>query len=117
MGKRIGNLNLVNYKDHPADENYKILNFNSIEESDLFESLVKEQELWYEKDTEMHDGAPLYLFAVRNRDFDKVQRINFEVNAKFRKPMIRSTIGKYMLVGFLFFIITLALIGYFKSGN
>ncbi len=115
MGKRIGNMGLVNYKDHPTNEMYKILNFNSAEESEMFETLLKEKSLWYEKDTEAYNGSTIYLFAVRNRDFDKVQRINFEVTAKFRSPMIKSKIGQYALVGFFLAIIVIALIGYFKS--
>ena len=115
MGKRIGNLNLVNYKDHPTNDNYKILNFNTLDEADLFEKLLKEQSLWYEKDVEIHKEEPLYLFAIRNKDFDKVQRLNFEVSAQFRSPMIKNKIARYVLVGFFIFLITIALIGYFKS--
>ena len=117
MGKRIGNLNLVNYRDHPADDNYKILNFNSEAESDMFERLLKERNLWHEKDVEMHNNEPLYLFAVRNRDFDKVQRVNFEVNAAFRSPMIKNKYGQYALIAFLIGIVTLAIVSYVKSGN
>jgi len=117
MGKRIGNMNLVNYKDHPTNERFKILNFNSLEESDMFEKLLIEREIWYEHEVEEHQGTPLYLFAVKNKNFEKVQRINFLVNAKFRSPMIKSRVGQYLLVGFFFAIIIFALVGYFKSGN
>lgn len=115
MGKRIGFLNLVNYKDHPANESYKILNYNSQEEADLFEKKVKEAELFYEKDTEVHNGQILYLFAVKNRDFEMVQRINFEVHGKYRSPMIKNKIARYSVVVFFIFIMTLAIIGYVKS--
>ncbi len=115
MGKRIGNLKLVNYKDHPSNEMYKVLNFNTKPEADLFEKLLNERDLWYEKDVEMHENEPLYLFAVKNRAFDKVQRVNFEVSAQFRSPIIKNKIARYVFVIFFLSIIIFALIGYFKS--
>jgi hypothetical protein len=115
MGKRIGNFNLVNYKDHPTNDVYKILNFNTKEEADLFELKLNEANLFYEKDTETHQGDLLYLFAVKNRDFEMVQRINFRVHATFREPMIKNKFARYSLVLFFIFLMTLAIIGYLKS--
>ncbi|PZE17848.1 hypothetical protein DNU06_04310 [Putridiphycobacter roseus] len=91
------------------------MNFNSKEEADLFESKMTAANLWFEKDTEDHQGDILYLFAVKNREFDLVQKINFEVNAKFRKNFIPNKTGRYVLVGFFLFIMLIALIGYFKT--
>ena len=115
MGKRIGNFNLVNYRDHPTNEIYKVMNFNSKEEADLFEKKMITANLFYEKDVEDHQGEKLYLFAIKNREFDQVQRINFEVNAQFRKPFIPNKTGRYVLVGFFLLVMAFALIGYFKS--
>ena len=115
MGKRIGNFKLVNYKDHPKDERYKILNFNSEDEANYFEKLLVEKNHWFEKDVEMHDSEPLYLFAVKNREFVKIQQINFLVSAKFRSPMIKSKAGRYVLVLFFIIILAFSLVGYFSS--
>jgi len=117
MGKRIGFFRLVNYKDHPANEMYKVLNFNSQAESDMFEEKLKNGDFFYEKDVDEENGTPLYLFAVRNRDFRYIQQFNFEVNAAFRSPMIKNKFGRYALVGFFLAILTVALVGYFKSMN
>lgn len=115
MGKRIGNFKLVNYKDHPKDERYKILNFNSEEEANYFENLLTEHKYWFEKDIEIHDTEPMYLFAVKNREFVKVQKLNFLVSAKFRSPMIKSKLGRYALVIFFMVILAFSLVGYFSS--
>ncbi len=115
MGKRIGNFNLVNYRDHPSNEMYKVLNFNSQEEADLFEKLLIENNHWFEKDTELHKGETLYLFAVKNRYFDKIQRLNFEVSARFRKPMIKNKLGRYTLVTLFLIALFFAILDYIKS--
>ena len=113
MGKRIGNFNLVNYKDHPTNDLYKVLNFNSKEEADLFEQRLIENQHFYEKDVEMHHDKSLYLFAVKNREFSVIQKYNFEVNAAFRKPMIKNPYARWALVLFFFVIMTIALAGFF----
>lgn len=117
MGKRIGYFNLVNYKDHPANEMYKVINFNSKEESDFFEEKLIEGGHFYEKDNEPYKDGTIYLFAVKNREFRKIQRLNFEVHSKYRKPMVKNKYGRYALVAFFIFIMTIALIGFFKTPN
>ena len=130
MGRRIGGLGLVNYKDHPADNRYKVFNFNTIEEANYFEELLTEQNLWFEKDEEHLDSLStinfslnpekdrsgiMYLYAVNQKDFDKVQRLNFLVNAKFRDFIIKKPILRYSLVFFFIGIVVFALYGYLKS--
>lgn len=115
MGKRIGNFNLVNYKDHPTNEIYKVLNFNTQPEADLFEKKLLEGGFFYEKDTEPHKEEILYLFAVKNREFEAIQQLNFQVHATFRKPVIKSKIARYSLVLFFILLMTFALIGFFIS--
>lgn len=115
MGKRIGNFNLVNYKDHPTNHQYKVLNFNTQAEANLFEEKLIDGGYAFEKDIEIHQDVPLYLFAVKNRQFEAIQRLNFQVHANFRKPMIKNKVARYGLVIFFIFIMTIALIGYFKS--
>jgi len=130
MGRRIGGLGLVNYKDHPADNRYKVFNFNSIEEARYFEELLTEQTLWFEKDEEEVDSLSalyfsliykpdkkgvMYLFAVNQRDFDKVQKLNYLVTAKYRNFSIKNSFLRWVLVLVFLAFVTLAVIGYFKS--
>jgi len=130
MGRRIGGLGLVNYKDHPADNRYKVFNFNSIEEANYFEELLTEQTLWFEKDEEEVDSLSalyfsliykpdkkgvMYLFAVNQRDFDKVQKLNYLVTAKYRNFSIKNSFLRWVLVLFFLVVVTFAMIGYLKS--
>ncbi len=128
MGRRIGTLGLVNYKDHPTDNRYKVFNFNTKAEADYFEQLLKEKNIWYEKDEEEVEDKGvinlvpsegktinMYLFAIKQRDFDKVQKINYLVSAKFRQPTIKN---KYLRIGlliFFFLVLILGIIGYLKQ--
>lgn len=115
MGKRIGRWGFVNYVDHPTNKSYRLFNFNSQREADLFEEMLTKQKIWFEKDVEDHEGEPLYLFAVNERDFSKAQNANFMVSAKTRSFLIPNRILRYTLLLFIFGIITLAIIGYLKA--
>lgn len=130
MGRRIGTLGLVNYKDHPTDNRYKVFNFNTKAEADYFEKLLKEKNIWFEKDEEeVEDKAVInlipaegktinmYLFAIKQRDFDKVQKINYLVSAKFRQPTIKNKYLRLGLLIFFFFVLALGIIGYLKANN
>ncbi|HIP35796.1 MAG TPA: hypothetical protein EYG85_02970 [Crocinitomix sp.] len=126
MGRRIGTLGLVNYKDHPTDNRYVVFNFNSKAEADHFESLLNEKKINYESDTEQVEDKPvvnlfpstgkmltMYLFAINKRDFNKTQKLNYLTTAKFRQPSIKN---KYLRIGLLFFfflMLTLGIISYY----
>jgi len=113
MARKIGFLGLVNYKDHPTNKNYRVFNFNSIEEAELFESILINKKIKFEKD----DTDSVFLFAVEQNQFEKALNANFEVYAKFNKPYIKNKKVK-MLILFLFFsIVTFALIGHIISNN
>lgn len=130
MGRRIGGLGLVNYKDHPSDNRYKIFNFNSIEEATYFEELLNKKGVWFERDEEEVNSLSalhftlkhqpdkkgiMYLFAVNQRDFDKVQKLNYLVTAKFRDFTIKNSFFRWVLVLFFLFILAFAIVGYIKS--
>lgn len=130
MGRRIGTLGLVNYKDHPTDNRYKVFNFNTVEEANMFEQQLISANVWFEKDQEvMEDTATIkftldpegekfqntFLFAVEQRNFNKAQQANYRVSAAFRKPLVKNKIARYLLVIFFLSVLSFALIGYFKS--
>ncbi|MCG8577050.1 MAG: hypothetical protein MI810_19370 [Flavobacteriales bacterium] len=117
MGRRIGTLGLVNYKDHPTDNRYKVFNFYSEAEADLFEKRLSEWNIWYEKDVSDLEkkGETVYLFAVPQKEFSRAQKANFEVSANYRKPLIPNKILRYSLVLFFFAILALGIIGYVKN--
>ena len=115
MGKRIGKWGLVNYVDHPTNKSYRVFNFNTKKEADLFENKLDAKNIWFEKDEEEHGDQTLYLFAVKEREFNKAQDANFMVSAETRKHIIPIAFLRYALVIFFFAVLTLAIIGYIKS--
>ena len=115
MGKRIGRFGLVNYADHPTDKTYKVFNFNTPEEAALFEEELNKRNVGFEKGEELHEGAIMYLYAVREREFDRAQQANFMASAGTRKLIIPSVILRTALFVFFFGMIALAIIGYVKN--
>jgi len=132
MGRKIGGLGLVNYKDHPSDNRFKVFNFNTKEEAVYFEQLLNDGNIDYEKDEEelnslstlhftirheVEKKGIMYLFAVSQRDLNLVHNMNYQVSAKFRDPMIKKPFLRYALVTFFLAILTLAIIGYIKTNT
>ncbi len=115
MGKRIGILGLVNYIDHPSDKNFKVFNFNSKKEADLFKSILEERRIFFEMDEEEHESEIMYLFAVQQRDFEKAQEANFDVSSRTRKNLIPNTTLRYGLLIVVMTLIGLALYGYLQQ--
>lgn len=117
MGRRIGFLGLVNYKDHPTDKRYKVFNFYREEEAEMFEKMLKEKNVWFEKDvTDLEKKAEtVYLFGVAQTDFLKAQNANFMVSATYRKPFIGNKIARWSLVLFFLAVVTFAIVGYVKN--
>ncbi len=117
MGKRIGILGLVNYIDHPTDKNFKVFNFNSQREADLFEKELVTRNIFFEKDEEEHEGEVMFLFAVNQRDLEKAHAANYAVSAQTRKNMIPNVVLRYTLLILVFGMISLAIYGYVQSGK
>ena len=115
MGKRIGTLGLVNYRTHPQQKEFMVFNFNTEKEALLFEEMLNEKRISFEKSEEEHEDAILYLYGVHERDFPKAQDANFMVSAKTRRPIIPMAFFRYALVLFFFAIVAFAIIGYIKS--
>jgi len=129
MGRKIGGLGLVNFKDHPSDNRYKIFNFNTKAEADFFEELLNKDNINFEKDEEELDSLStlhftvrhevekkgiMYLYAVGQRDLPKVHKMNYLVNAKFRHNMIKNSFLRYTLVLFFLALVGFAIFGYIK---
>ncbi len=107
----------MNYKDHPTNKGYTIFNFYSEKEADLFEKILSESGVWFEKDVSVleNKAETVYLFGVAQQDFNKAQQANFAVSAKYRKHLIPNKIARYGLVIFFFAVLAFAIIGYVKN--
>lgn len=117
MGKRIGILGLVNYIDHPTDKNFKVFNFNSLREADLFEKELVTRNIFFEKDEEEHESEVMFLFAVNQRDLEKAQAANYAVSAQTRKKIIPNSFLRYALIIVVFTLIGMAIYGYLMNGG
>ena len=115
MGKRIGKFGLVNYVDHPTNKDYRVFNFNTKHEADLFEKKLTAANIWFERDEEDHENSMVYLFAVLDREFGKAQDANFMVSAETRRNIIPNTFLRYFLILFVLGMLAFAVIGYLKS--
>ena len=84
-------------------------------EAVLFEEILNQEKIWFEKDIDEVKAGTTYLFGVKKDDFERVQRANFAVAAKHRKPLITNNILRYSLLIIFFSSLVLAIIGYVKS--
>ena len=57
----------------------------------------------------------MHLYGVYKNDFNRAQQANFRVSAKFRDPMIKSSLLRYTLLIFFASMLTLAIVGYVKN--
>lgn len=92
-----------------------VINYNSLEEAEMFEQLIKETGIYYEKAEEEVEDYTMYLFAVHEKDFDKAQKINFKVHGTHRSPMIKHRGFRWAIVIFFFLVLGLAIVGYVKN--
>jgi hypothetical protein len=110
-----GMLRVTNYKDHPTNQFYKVFFFYKQEQADYFASLLKEKNLFFERDEDIKLGEPIYLFAIKKKDLATVYTLNNIAIGKFRGKFITNKFGRIALIIFGFAIIALAIIGYFIS--
>lgn len=115
MGRRIGFLGLVNYKVHPTDNRYKIFSFYTEAEADMFQTELETRKIWFEANSETLKDSTVYLFGVNNSDFNRAQKANFAVSAKYRNPIIKNKFLRIALMTLFFGLLTIAVIGYVKN--
>lgn len=105
-------LGLVNYTQHPENKKYIVFRFADINRADFFEARLSEKNIWFEKGEEMKRSTMFHLYAIHSSDFKVVEKINYETEAKFKKPLIPSKILRYSLLFFSAVIMVMTLIGY-----
>lgn len=110
--ENIIDLGLVNYVRHPSDPNYVVYRFADKKRADDFESSLVEAKIWFEKGEDQTRGKTYILFGVHNRDYTKVQKINFDVEGRNRKFIISNNFFRWALVLFSMGVMLLAVVGY-----
>jgi hypothetical protein len=110
-------LGFVNYVQHPDNKNYVVFRFADNKRAVSFQESLSTQKIWFEKDEDVKRNKPYYLFAIHNSDFKKVERINYDVEALHKKPIIPFKGLRWSLLIFSFSVLILATVGYCKAKN
>jgi hypothetical protein len=110
-------LGFVNYVQHPENNNYIVFRFADDQRAITFETLMVEKKIWFEKGEETKRNKPYYLFAIHKSDFKKVEQINYDTEAKHKKPIIPFKALRWSLLFFSLFVMVLASVGYCKAQN
>ncbi len=105
-------LGLVNYVKHPSNRNYIVYRFVDPERAASFEFELTERSIWFEKSDEEKRGRTYLLFGVHKNDFKITEKINFQVEAKHKKPFIPFKLLRYPIMFISAIMLTLAIMGY-----
>ena len=110
--ENIIDLGLVNYVRHPTNSSYIVFRFANKVKSDDFEKTLTENKIWFEKGEEETRGKNYFLYGIHNRDHSKVERINYDVEARNRNFIIGNKFFRWALVLFSMGVMILATVGY-----
>jgi len=108
-------LGLVNYVKHPTDPNYVVFRFADLRRAKDFEAALKAQNIWFEKGEEERPARTYYLYGLRNLDFGKAQKINYDVEARNRTFIISNNFFRWALILIVLGMVILGTIGYYSS--
>ena len=108
-------LGLVNYVKHPENPNYVVFRLADEERANAFEEELISGKIWFEKGDEIKRSRKFVLFGVHKNDFNKVQQINYVVEARFKKPFIPFPIFRWALILFSVSVVVLAVLGYCEA--
>lgn len=105
-------LGMVNYHKHPTDANFVVFRFRDVNRANHFEKELEKQGFWYERSNPESGEKEFYLIAVHKKNFNKIQKINFQTEAKFKKPLINHKFLRYFFVLFMIGLVVFASVGY-----
>ena len=108
----IVDLGLVNFTRHPENKNYVVFRFSDAERSESFEKELVLAKIWFEKGVEERKNKTFTLFGVHKNDYKSAGKINFLVEAKYKKPIIPFKGLRYAVFLLSFIALILALIGF-----
>lgn len=110
-------LGLVNYVQHPSNPNYVVFRFPDEARSKSFALELETRAIFFEHATEEKKQRTYYLFAIHIKNFKEVEQINYAVEAKHKKRIIRNPYLRNTMFFFSFVVLLLASIGYCKNRN
>ncbi len=104
--------NITNQIDHPTRPNYLVFHFKKEESANEFENELKKGNFFYERAAQdENDGSVRHLFGVRKSDLNEIEVINYAIIGKYREPLIKDKTARYVIVGFGFLLVILAILG------
>jgi hypothetical protein len=110
-------LGLVNFTRHPSNSRYVVFRFADEKRAVSFENELTTRKIWFEKGLEEKKQKKYVLFGIHQNDFNAVQKINFEVEAKHKKHIIPNVYFKWTLLILTFLFVSLAIFGYCKRNE
>lgn len=110
-----GILKVTNYQNHPTNDFYKVFFFYKNEQADFFESLLKEQNIFFERDLSEKNNEPIHLFGIKKKDLKVVYKINDAAIGAFRNKIISNKYARYAVIAFGIIVVALAVAGYIKT--
>ena len=105
-------LGLVNYIKHPSNSNYVVYRFADINRAESFQKELEKAKIWFEKANEEKRSKEYTLFGIHKNDFKKVEKINYTVEAKHKKPFLPFKPFRYFMLLFTAIVMTIAIMGY-----
>ncbi len=107
--------NITNYKEHPTRKTYTVFHFYHQDRADFFKSLLLEESIWFESEDEIQEDRTIYFFGIKNSDLKKVEKLNYLVSAKYRKPIFSNKILRWVLMFFALLVLAFIIMGYLHS--
>lgn len=108
---RISIFNITNQQPHPTKEGYEVYYFRQLNQADLFEALLKEGSFFFERARQPHTRGTMYLFGVKSKDIESIDKLNYRALGEFRKPMIRDNASRYIVIIVGVLIVFAAIVG------
>lgn len=107
--------NITNYSEHPTNPLYTVYRFGTMEEANLFKSLLSKDNLYHEYDSHETELGLKHLVAVKTKDESRATYLNYYVLGTYRKPFISDKKVQIFIYLLSLVLIGLAIIGFFLS--
>ena len=108
-------LGLVNYSRHPENRDYVVYRFADEDRANSFEAALKEKGIEFERASHEKKQLTYHLFGIHKNDYKRTEQINFDVEAKHRKPFIPFAGFRWFLILLSATVMLLAILGYCKA--
>jgi len=110
-----GLLQVTNHKNHPTNVAYKVFYYKKINQAEIFEKLLIENKIPFEKDSQQTHKGNYYMFGIRKTDLAIVTKLNYLAIGKTRKPFMQNIVFKYIIISIGISLLLFSIISYFNQ--